>query len=306
MIICDYLTVSTPRDNGPALAAACSDVCLQLDGSQTEGLGVRINKHGLLRYGEKNQVATLSASGVMLAQLRAANMLFDFLAAIASHGPYKVTHVDVARDEECDAPSQLAWLYGRLRVAGAQLTRKKIRPDEINCMFSRGPDGRDTGSIMIGDRRSAETTAIVYDRQHDARRKGKPDPGSLLRTEIRTGIAGLSLKDVAVPDPLFWHFATPTFGKRPDDVCDWQPWGEGFCLDKPDADPLAQLRRQVERSSDLNRMLELADQLDGDGIGQLQRLISQRIRLHLETLKFTAGRSANAPTGEQLRGKLNG
>lgn len=306
MIICDYLTVSTPKENGPILMAACSDVCLSLAGSQTDPVGVRYDKHGLLRYSERNQVGIISVSGYMLAALRSRSMLFDYLSAIASNGPYKVTHADVARDEQCDAPERLALLYSRLRVAGAMLTRKRTPPSEITTMFSRGQDGRDTGSIMIGDRRSQETTVIVYDRQADARRKGKADPGPLLRTEVRTGIEGLSLKDAACPEPLFWHIASPTFGERPADVPEWQPWGEGFVLPVSQVDLMASLRRLVDGSRDLERMMALADKLPGNGLQQLEVLLAQRLQLHRQTVQFTAGTAQPVGDSGGLRGKLNG
>lgn len=305
MILCDYLTVSTPKENGPVLMAACTDVCLSLAGSQTDPVGVRYERHGLLRYSERNQVGIVSVSGYMLSALRTRSMLFDYLSAISSNGPYKVTHVDVARDEECDAPERLALLYSRLRIAGAMLTRKRTSPAEITTMFSRGVDGRDTGSIMLGDRRSQETTAIVYDRQHDARRKGKPDPGPLLRTEIRTGMDGLTLKDAACPEPLFWHIASPTFGERPADVAEWQAWGEGFVLPVSQVDLMASLRRLVDGSRDLERMMALADKLPGNGLQALEVLVAQRLQLHRQTVQFTAGTAQPIGDSEQLRGKLN-
>lgn len=289
MILCDYLTVSTPLHNGQSMYDACADVCLRLEDAQLLYNAVSVG-HGRLHYRERHSVATISASGVLLSRLRSAHALFEFLAAIANNGPYKVTHLDVARDEQQDAPSYLAMLYGRLRVTGAKLTRKRIHPDEVVTMFSRGPDGRDTGSIMLGDRRSQETTAIVYDRQADAKRKGKPDPGPLVRTEVRTGVPGMSLKDAYEPAALFWYFAAPTFGEKPSDVPDWQPWGEGFQLEpKPTIDVPAVMGRLLDTSHDVQRLLDLADKLPGDGLRQLQQMFANRCVIHKQTVMFAAG-----------------
>lgn len=290
MIVCDYLTVSTPLENGPALRAACHDVCLRLDGAETQFESVVCGNHARLDFRERMNVATLSASGVMLSKLRAAGLFIELLGSIAANAPYKVTHLDLARDEEQDAPAYLAMLYGRLRVSGAALTRKLIPPNQIKFMVSRCDDGRDSGSIMIGNRKRAETTAIVYDRRVDAIEKGKPDPGYLVRTEIRTGVPGMTLKDAFAPEPLFWHFAAPTFGKRPDDVAPWQPWGEPFTLERALVDDLpARMRRLLECSGDIQRLLSMADQLPGDGLEQLKRMFAFTVATHANTLRFEAG-----------------
>lgn len=290
VIITDYCTVSTPLGNGPFLLEAVSDVVLQLPEAATDPQGVRVGKHGLLRYQERptNGIATVSASGHVLALLRAGKLLADYCAAVACSSPYHVTHLDVARDEDCDAPSKLQWLYGRLRVAGCALTRKRVQPRDIKAMWSRGDDGRDTGSIMIGNRKRAETTAIIYDRRHDAAAKGKPDPGPLLRTEIRTGVAGMSLRDVWEPGPLFHHFASPELVQRPSDIADWQPWHERFDIERADHDVPERLQRFLDNSTDLKRMMALADQVPGDGLGLLQRKLAQAIETHRRTLEFTA------------------
>lgn len=288
-VVCDYATVSTPLDNGPALFDALAGLVLECDGAVTDRNGVQVG-HGRLHYSERRdaQVATISASGALLAALRGMERLVHYCATIAAHAPYKVTHLDLAHDVQADAPTELVMLYERLRVTGCALSRKRTPAGRIVAMMSRGLDGRDTGTVFVGNRKSAETTAAVYDRQQDARAKGKDDPGKLLRYEIRTGVAGMSLKDVVVPDPLFYHFAAPDLLPRPAHVPDWQPWGEGFSVPATQFDPMQRLVRLVERSTDVDRMLQLADQVPG-GLETLRRLLNQRLRLHQATVAFTAG-----------------
>lgn len=302
-VITDFATISTPIGNGAAMMDAASSVVMQLPDALSERGSVRVGRHGLLRYQERSGsgVATVSASGWVLAELRAAGLLFEYCAAIASASPYHVTHIDAALDRMCDPPSELQLLYGRLRIAGCALTRKVTHPRDIKVMLSRGEHGRDTGSIMIGNRRSAETTAIVYDRQADALSKGKPDPGPLLRTEIRTGVPGLSLRDVYEPEPLFYHFASPGLMPKPDHVSAWAPWGEMYDLERSQLDPADVLRLAVERSGDLERLMRLADAVPGDGLGLLVRYLAQAVELHRHTRAFAAGVSGAVPTGEQLR-----
>jgi len=291
-VIADAVTVSTPIGNGPDLREALADVCLQIPESQTDPLGIRLGKFGLLRFSERGNVAIASASGVMLAGLRAANLLADYAAAVASVVTYNVSHLDLAHDESCDAPAVLQRRYKLYRLAGVALTRKRIPGSKVKCLFSPGDDGRDTGSIMFGNRKTMQTSAIMYDRHHDALEKGKPDPGMLLRTEVRTGIPGMTLRDVLHPAPLFYHFAAPGLIAKPDDVPQWEPHGGGYSLNRPQVDAQDKLRRQVERSTDLGAMYRLVDELPGEGLDVLVRLVRNRYKLHRQSLAFAAGRNA--------------
>lgn len=285
-VIADYVTVTCPAGAGPDLRDGLTDVCLSLEDSQTDPLGVRIGKFGLLRFQEQHGVMIASCSGVMLAHLRAANLLVDYCSAIAANGAHRVSHLDLAKDREVDAPDELARLYGLHRLAGVALTRKRIPGSKVTKLFSRGEDGRDTGSLMFGHRRSMETTGCVYDRHHDALCKGKPDPGRLLRYEIRTGIDGMSLRDVVEPASLFFHFADPELLRRPDGVAPWTPYGEGFAMDRIATEDQVKLRRLVDRSTDLDRMIDLADRLPGEGLDVLLRLVRQKVKIRRNTRAF--------------------
>jgi hypothetical protein len=290
-VIADYVTVTCPVGAGLDLRDALADVCLSLDGSQTDPLGVRLGKFGLLRFSDRHGVAIASCSGVMLAALRAASLLDDYCAAVAGNGPYRVTHLDLAKDRECDPPAEVARLYGLLRLAGAGLTRKRIPGIKVSKLFSPGDCGRDTGSVMVGHRHTMETSAIIYDRHHDALCKGKPDPGRLLRYEIRTGIDGMTLRDVIEPAALFYHFAAPDLLPLPDDVAPWTPHGEGFVMERIATEDQVKLARLVDHSTDLERMIDLADRLPGEGLDVLMRLVRHRAKIRRNTRRFAEGAS---------------
>jgi len=159
---------------------------------------------------------------------------------------------------------------------------------------------------MVGNRKSAETTAIVYDRRSDAIQKGKPDPGHVVRTEIRTGVPGLTLKDAYEPEPLFWHFASPTFGQRPAGVPEWDAWGEGFRITPPQDDLPARMRRLLECSGDVQRLMRMADELPGDGLGQLKRMFAMQVAIHENTVKFGMGTAQPIGDSAEPLGRLNG
>ena len=290
-IIADFVTVTTPTGNGPDLREALTDVCLSLPESQTDPLGVRIGTFGLLRFQDTHGVTIASCSGAVLAALRAAALLEQYCAAVASVINFRVSHLDLAHDEECDVPAVLAHRYAMLRISGVNLTRKRIPPEKVKCIFGRGPDGRDTGSIMLGHRKQLRVSGIMYDRQEDARAKGKPDPGSLLRTELRIGVPGMTLRDVVDPEPLFYEFASPGLFPRPDHVAQWVPHGEGFTVERQTTDAQVRLRRLVENSTDLAMMLDLAAKLPGEGLDVLLRLVKLRakVRENSRTIGSTSG-----------------
>jgi hypothetical protein len=297
-VIADYVTVSTPIGAGADLRDALVPVCLSLPESQTDPLGVRLGRFGLLRIADqqRNGITVASCSGSMLAALRGADLLAEYVAAVASVTTYNVTHLDLARDEVCDQPAVLAHRYSLLRIAGVKLSRKAVQPERINCLFSRGPDGRDTGSIMIQHRATSRVSAIIYDRQHDARKKGKPDPGPVVRTELRLGVPGMTLRDVLEPAPLFYAYAAPGLLPRPPDVPAWSPFAEGgFRVTRATLDPIDRLRRQVERSTDLEALFRTVDQLPGEGIDTLVRLVRARYQTHCRTVAFGSGTRSVEP-----------
>lgn len=301
-VLLDWLAVSVPRTNGLALRDDLSDVCLSVPDAQTDPLGVRVGKFALLRFQDRGKVTVATISGSMCAALRVARLLDQYLAAVATY-PHRVTHIHAARDVEADAPSELARIYACTRTAGVSLTRKRIPGRAIKWVKSSDADGRDTGSVMIGHRARHETTACIYDRHQDALDKGKPDPGHLLRYELRTGVDGLSLADAADPAPLFFNFMGAFF-PRPDGVKLWVPYGEGFTIKRDDIPVSMRLRRQVDFSADLDRMFRLVDEMPGEGLDVLLRLIRGKYATHRRTLDFDAAR--NAPCDSEPQASIRG
>jgi hypothetical protein len=282
---CDFVTVTVPEDQGAGLRRDLSDVCLQLPGAETDPLGVRLGKFGLLRFAERPGISIISASGVVTAALRAARLLDEFCAAVACSGPYhKVTRLDAASDLSCDPPSVVVALRDRLRRTGCHLSRKWVAPSRISFVDNLREDGRVTGTVYVGRRKSAETTAAAYDRQHNCLVKGMPDPGPLVRFEIRTGVPGLVLRDVVEPAPVFYRYASPDLVPRPDGVPEWAPYGEGFSVVRRERSDLERLEMLVDTSADLGRMFRLVDGLDGDGLAELERLIRRRFKRHVNGL----------------------
>ena len=282
---CDFVTVTVPGDQGPGLRRDLSDVCLQLSGAETDPLGVRLGKFGLLRFSERPGISIVSASGVVTAGLRVARLLDEFCAAVACSGPYhRVTRLDAASDLSCDPPAVVVALRNRLRRTGCHLSRKLVPPSRISFIDNLREDGRVTGTVYVGRRKSAETTAAAYDRQHNCLAKGMDDPGPLVRFEVRTGVPGLTLRDVVEPAPVFYRYASPDLVPRPEGVPEWAPYGEGFSVVRRKRSDLERLQLLVDTSADLGRLFRLVDGLDGDGLAELERLIRHRYKRHLAGL----------------------
>lgn len=207
----------------------------------------------------KGRVVAIGASGRGLAKLRACGMLGEFLRRLSGE-PHRVTVVDVTMDVERDAPAVLAQLYRTAIAGGLRLTRKSLRArDVLRIMSPRELDGVETGTVYLGSRQ-AEVRMRVYDKQAERLFHGVDrGPGVRYEVTVRNGLP--SLRDVYVPAPLFWHHAQNVL-ERPVGVAEWVVGSMGLELPRVEqGDALDLLRRKIQWSPDIRRMVELADSL---------------------------------------------
>jgi len=276
--VCDYLTVSVPTGDSIGLRTDLTELSLRIPDSHMVDDGVRVD-HGMLYFASYGSFSVVSASGTMLAALRAHSLFADYLSIIGACGPHRITRLDAALDFQCDVPAAIEAFKEQLTSQGCKLTRKRIRHQDCVAILSRNDVGKLTGSIMVGHRKRHETTACIYDRQHDARQKGKPDPGPLLRIEVRTGMPGLTLRDAYQPWPLFHHLAAPDLIGYDPDAPEWVPFDGGYTLEPRTAlTPREKLDRICERSSDVALLLELAQSFPG-GVDALCLQLRRRANL---------------------------
>ena len=198
--------------------------------------------------------------------------------------PNKVTRLDLALDVYVDAAPAIQLLKTRYPQE-CKLSRKAVKTRWIG---STRPDGMETGSFMIGDRRRSELTAIVYDKQNEALEKRGEELPPTIRYELRakSGIKP-TIVDALDPTPMFWNYAGGTLLKRPANISDWvqgrklKPWVSSW-VPKP---PAEIMRHRVEESPELLALAKLAHRAGPEGLVMLQRLVVSRLESHYDRLR---------------------
>jgi hypothetical protein len=256
--ITDWLSVTTSSADFPSIRGDLDQLASDAGFSALDVGLWRPPGGGQFRVRVTHGVGQVMASGRALATLRAMRCFLELLS-ICGSVPHRVTRLDAAYDVPEFAGEVVRGLYSRALDGGVALTRKAIRPGQVRAMLSQDDHGRETGTVYLGDRRTTDVSARVYDKRWQLLQQEGLVVDDLTRYEItaRAGV-GASLHDAADPTSLFWHFASPGLLSAPVGVPPWSPHGEGFHMDRPPAlSPYDRLRRHA---------------LDGDAAGELVRL----------------------------------
>lgn len=281
---CDYFAISTARDDADALIANLEPVIDAAGGYLDDTRTYRFENGGTVKTYRRGPVFVVGTSGQALAQLRALNLFDRYLFSIMESPPVRVTSLHATQDFYLDAPPRVRSLFKKARKGRLRLSRKAIKPGNIEKRFGVDDRGEETGTVYLG-KRTSEVWAKVYDKRHERECRGFPDPGPLLRIEVAaTSKLGISLRDVHSPGPLFYHFAAPDLTAAPDGMPPWTPGGLPLKLPPPaPLLPAQRLKRLVEASPDIQRALELARQIGPHGMAYLVR------RLELSQQKLQPG-----------------
>ena len=219
--------------------------------------------------------------GQALAVLRSRGAMQDCLALLASQN-HRVTRVDAAIDFAIDAAPVVADLRKQY-PASCSLTRKAI---ETWSILSARPDGVESGSFYVGKRGKSKVQARVYDKQLERLQRAGIETGPTVRYEVAVkGDFGPTLRDVALPESMFYYFASPALLQAPSGVDLWEPGrAGGWSYDRPSGTPWEALKRRVDGCADLGALADLADAVGPSGRVELLRLISRRIGVPLSSL----------------------
>jgi len=197
----------------------------------------------------------------------------DYLSTLSS-SPHSVTRLDAALDLPIDGALFFEHIC-RLYPHSVSLGRKAIRSSWIS---SSREDGRLTGSWYAGYGSSAKATAKVYDKAHQMLQRYSEviPPRARVEVTAKKGF-GATLRDAAMPEAIFWHIASPALLQAPEGVPMWQPntdggWHQPVRI----VEPSQVLRRRVESSAELAKLVELAASIEG-GVPLLQHLLRQRV-----------------------------
>lgn len=289
-VICDWLDVTVPPESETPKSVLDLVLPLATDVRKDEKRDRTVVTFGggSLHIDKKNNLSRISASGQVMTALRSFKLLNSFLDSIGS-SPHKVTRIDAAYDTDEDFPAVYKRLRRKYRNEKPKLTRKSLN---VTCMSSfRESDGKETGSFYAGHRSKAQVTAKAYDKQHEINCKNPkqnyPFPYTRYELTVR-GDMSPSLRDVAEPDRIFWHYMSPAFLRLPSGLVvePWESgWGGSWKSDPVVSDPVRRLKGLVENSSVLDEMLRVADEISSkEGRTYLARLLSNRLGKSLPIL----------------------
>lgn len=270
----DFCNITVPRDDFSAVLAGVDGVALQAGAVHGEvESSLRIGRYGTMKRAQRYGVGFFGFSGDALAQLREQGLLGAMLAEF-SVAPHRVTTLHATLDVAEPAQAHLHRLFRRAQRVGIGLTAKSVRLSGIRRFLSASIIGSgQTGTLYIG-KRHRDVSASVYDKRQQLLQRaidehGRSeqvislnDPGPLTRFEVQLARkVGCTLSDVYDPAAVFWHFAGDALLPRPAGVPKWQPFAEGFSVERKEPDVHRQLELLLENSRDLQRMVELSEKL---------------------------------------------
>lgn len=249
------------------------------------------DSRGTFKLSEKWGVGAVGVSGAALAAFRSSGF-FDELLMTIGEFPHRVTRLDVAVDVDDDGPRSVSRWYRRGKAGTVALTSSCIPSSQVQRIMGAGlVDGRDTGTVYLGSARR-DVRAVVYDKRQEILRRAvdghgqKPDvialndPGPLTRYELRFARhVGVTLADVHKPAPVFWHHARSLLAP-PGRIEKWRAHAEGFSVPRRDVTAVQQLELLLETSSDVARMVTLAEQMSSRR-DVARRFLFQKLRARL-------------------------
>lgn len=272
-VFCDHLTCTVPPDEWHSLRPELESV---LDGVYCESpqSGVYLCPlGGWVKVGKRSGVVWVQASGGLLLALRKLGLYNAYLSLFAAR-PHRVTRLDASLDLAVDAQPEIIRLYmlargeeGEIQDGGIKLSQKTVKRSNVSVILNPSRlDGRNTGTLYIGGKK-AEVKLVVYDKREEFYASRQLDLGHRIRYELRvTGKMGVTLRDAGSPAGVFWHFLSPGILTAPSDAPPWEPFTDGgFEVQRPEILPYVRLKNRVENSTELPRLLALADALGPEG-----------------------------------------
>lgn len=277
----DWLDVTTPPGSETSarvlslLSCFADDIRVSPDQSKTT---LRLSS-GSVVLDNNDRFSRISASGAALTAMRMHSIFDDYLFSL-SESSHRVTRLDVAYDTEEDFPKVLHRIRSKYPKGKASLSRKSLRLKEI--LSKRDSDNVSTGTVYFGHRSKARVVARVYDKQEESFANRGETIGARTRYELTVrSEMGATLRDAHSPEPLFWHFMSPTVLKKPKSASSslWLP-DEGLDWSSRiiEVDHARRLRYAVENSALFDYLLQEADKLsEREGRVYLARLLTNKI-----------------------------
>jgi hypothetical protein len=269
---CDGLSTSFDRADADALLSQLVPVIDAAGGYldlQSQGTTLYRLDTGTIRAAPSHGVFCVSTSGVSMSRLRACGLDGEFLATLGCF-PHRVTGLHATLELAQDGGPVVAAVAAKGRTGVIALSQKTVPAAHVMTHLGLDVLGALTGTVYIGSPK-AEVRAAVYDKRKERIDKGYPDPGPLVRYEVRCrSKVGATLRDAYDPERLFYHFASPDLLPLPQGVQPWAPNGLGFYLEKRKVfTPAELMERRLEASGDIQRLLDLAVECGPHGFDYL-------------------------------------
>lgn len=273
-VFCDWLDVTAPPDHEDRLRRAIGPLLCAADGLKI-GSDLYDVGGGKVKLHNTRGVFRCSFSGASIRLLEGMGYWDNVLAEVGT-GPHRVTRVDAAMDLAFDGALAIAQLREAYPRDYVRLGQRAIR---VQCILqARDSDGLLTGTWYAGHRSGAEVTARVYDKAAQMLAKHDVDLAPTTRVEL-TVRKGATLRDVAQPTRIFWHYIAPAILPLPDGIPAWDSgWAEGWHMNRVEVLPAQMLRRRIDHSPDLAALIELADSLGPHGRQLLVSWLTERVR----------------------------
>lgn len=235
------------------------------------------DKLGTVRIDITGKYGRISCSGASCRHLRKVGLWMDYLSILSS-SPHCITRLDAALDLAMDGADLVERMRLRHPTGHVFLGRKSIKSSVILGIRA---DGRESGTWYAGYGSSAKATARVYDKAKQVLdRYGEviPPRGRIEVTAWKD--YGATLRDAALPEAIFWHIASPALISKPEGVPMWQANTDGgWQAPQKEINPAEVMRRRVEESAEIDRLIELAQTFSG-GTSYLEHLIHKRMQQH--------------------------
>jgi hypothetical protein len=271
---CDWLNVSVQNDAPTldALESFLSDAGF--------GRASRPHRHGGLQWLSPtgapvvfkevagNTACSVSFCGGALAYLRDAGSFLPALSHLA-RAPHRVSRADIALDVATDPAQHL----------------QALSAPDLDVCLGRGSSPRrqyigETGYTIYFGARHARIHARVYDKSAEALARRREVIPPTLRVELTFDVrVGVSLRDVAAPQALFWHYAAALLPPPPN-VPSWAPVDDDNRLGiwkAPPVEPLMKARKVLDRLP-LDTLRTHFAELTAPEQQYIERILLERIR----------------------------
>ncbi len=263
----DYLNITSPKDNGELILRTIQPYLDSLGMSEVnQGVYTLPEKGGTFKHSIRGKVAIFSASGGFLEALRRSGSFNHYLAEF-SNFEHRISMMHATADYRVDAPPVIEAVYQLGKTGSLNLTRKAVDPSKVFKVNSPGRDGRDTGTVYLGDRKNADVWAKVYDKGQERFAKQSVEVGQIVRVEIAVqSDVGATLRDASLPRDIYFQFASRSLVEAPPDFKGWEPHGSGFALfdEKPDLTGIQRLKGILDNSFDVSRLIRIAREEYGE------------------------------------------